>query len=224
MMILKRKNPNAHRQNALQFTESDGICCADGTNEVVCRYTLTLATGTVGTLSKIGIDGQEYNFATAVPTTTREGARLVKESIEAVLYQLGYTSDGIGVSLIGTKLIVSTALSLAAFDYLEAAGNAFQKTACRTIGDFKGPGDKADTEVGAEIIRGELVVQIGSTVDVINARVTSTNTTTYDGPVSGGIVRTPTAIASGATEDVTVVVTYADSTTASFTVSVTNPA
>ena len=222
MMILKRKNPNAHRENALQFTESDGICCEDGSNAVVCRYKATIDTGTVTSLSKISIGGTEYNFATAVATGTAEGARKIKESIEGVLYQLGYTSHGIGVTLLGTDLIVETSLSLVAFDYLEVAGNAFDKLACRSIGDYKATGSNDDTDVGAYYDDGDAVVTIGATKTIKSVAVTGTGVTAYDGPASGGVVRTPVTLAADASVELTVVVTYADDTTSSHTVTIVN--
>lgn len=221
-MILKRKNGTAHTGNALQIPEVAGFCCGDVAVAAVCRYKTVIDTDAALTAaSKIALGGTEYNFAQSIALGTDAGAKLLQEAIEAVLYQIGYTGDGVVVTQVGTDIVIETSFSQIVFNYLQVSGNAFRSIDCVQYGDFKADGAKADTKVGATVVGTVLTVKVGATVDVTNVAVSGTSVTTKSAAAPGGKLTTPTVLALDATTSLTVVVTYADATTASFTVPVT---
>ena len=221
-MILLRKAPGAHEDNALQIHGTSGFCCGDDMHIVVARYEARIDTATVTTVSKISLGGTEYDFDAPITLGTEAGATKLEEAIKSILNTLGYDNRSFVVKQVGTTLIVETSLSQISFDYLEAAANAFEVKAARSYGDFKGAGDPAETIVGADIVNDELIVSVGATVGVAIIDVSSADITDYVGPASEGKVITDHAVAAGSSTTLTVTVTYSDATTAVFTLDVTN--
>lgn len=221
MEILKRKNPNAHRNNALQLSDTIDLCCGDKAAVVVCQYSLSVDSGDLASASKISLGGSEYSFAAAVALTATNAAVLLQEAINAAVYAAGYTSDDVAVSKSGDVLTITTSNSQLEFDYLQADTTPFLPVTCEAFGDFKTK-DKAETKVAAYVDDTEVVVVFGALLGVTNVRVTGTSVTTYsEAPPANGVVRTATALAADASSTLTIVLTYADGTTASFTRTVT---
>lgn len=221
-MILSRKSPGAYENNAFQAHNVSGFETCDDLLIATASYVLAVDTGTVTSASKISLGGTEYDFESAITLGTAAAAMKLKTAIRAVLFGLGYDNRSVTVTQDGTTLMVETGLSEIKFDYLEVAGNAFQAKVARTHGDFKGEGDKSETLVGARISGTNLSVSVAATVGVTSINVTGANVTTFSGSPARGIANTPTTVAAGASTSLTVVVTYDDATTASFTVPVTN--
>lgn len=219
MEILKRKNPSAHRGNALQISEVADMCCGDKAATVVCQYTLSVDTGTVAAADTISLGGSQFAFP-SVSLTADNGAELLQEAINAAVYSAGYTGDDIAVSKDGTTVTITTSLSQLEFDYLQAEANSFTATTCQAFGDVKSK-DKGETKVFAYVEGDDVVVILGALLGISNVNVTGTSVTTFDGAPTEGKVTTATALADGATSELTIVVTYDDAATATFTRSVT---
>lgn len=138
--ILRRKNADANPNNALQIRELDGICCGDVAKALVCKYTVTIPTGTQATASKISIDGTEYGFGSAIDLTTDAGRTQLKAAIKTALASAGYTQDGVDITVSGANVTVTTNYSQAVFTFLHSGTYAFTKVlgqnGCKTVGDF----------------------------------------------------------------------------------------
>lgn len=220
-MILLRKSPGAHQDNALQVHQVSGFEECDDLLIAVARYKASIDTAAVASVSKISLGGTEYSFEAAIALGTEAGAMKLKDAIRVILNTLGYDNRDFVVKQTGTTLTVDTAFSQISFDYLEAAANAFQVKAARSYGDFKGGGDASETMVGADIVGSKVIVSVGATIGVASIAVTSADITDFDGPAAEGKVTTPHSLSAGASTSLAVVVTYADATTATFTVPAT---
>jgi hypothetical protein len=133
-MIQKRKSSLASRTNALQIVELDGLCCDDNVRAILCTYSATIDVTSVTSVDNISIGGTVVNFASAAATGTEAGRALLVEHIKTALHSLGYTTDGIELSLDGDNLTITTAYSQVAFDFIQAGGNAFTKVDCKAVG------------------------------------------------------------------------------------------
>mgnify|MGYP000421303865 FL=1 len=117
-MILKKKNPQASPQNALQIREIDGLCCGDVAKAIVCRYAVEVDTSSVTTASKISLGGVEFAFGLSIDLTTEKGVMMLVQKIRQALAEAGYTQDGIDYTITGNTLRLEAYYSQITFDYL----------------------------------------------------------------------------------------------------------
>ena len=138
--ILRRKNPDANPNNTLQITELAGICCGDVEKALVCKYTVTIATGSLAAASKISIDGTEYGFGSSIDLTTDAGRLLLKAAIKTALASAGYTTDGVDITVSGSNVTITSNYSQAVFNYLQSGTYPFTKVlgadGCKVVGNF----------------------------------------------------------------------------------------
>lgn len=135
-MIIKRQNPKANPNNALQLTEVDNLCCGDTTSVAVNDYTATLAV-TAGTtkVTAIRLGGTTFTFDGSYdPTQKRERDAIVAEIKKAIVSK-GYTAnEGITVNMVSTNLVVVLKKSALVADWLNTSGTAFVASNAATIG------------------------------------------------------------------------------------------
>ena len=177
-MILKRKNPNANRDNVLQITTLDGLCCGDDVRAILCVYEATVDTSSVTTASLVSIGGTEYAFGMAISLTTEAGRKLLKAAIKDALHEAGYTTDGVEFSVTGDDLTITTGYSQVAFDYLQAAGNAFAKTTCKAVGPVNVEACLAD--VSYAVADGFFVIEPVAANAITNVVVNDATADRYD--------------------------------------------
>lgn len=137
MAIIKRLNPKANKNNALQLTEIDNLCCDDSTSVEVKDYTATVAV-TAGTTKissiRLGSPSVTYAFGNDYDPTQLSGREGIKTGIEAALVTAGYTTEGVSVEMVSTNLVVILPASSLLANGLNASGNAFVASNTRTLG------------------------------------------------------------------------------------------
>lgn len=135
MAIIKRLNPKANPNNALQLTQIDNLCCDDTTSVSVSDYTATVAV-TAGTtkISAVRLGGTTYTFGNDYDPTQLSGREGIKAGIKASLISAGYTTEGISVEMVSTNLVVILPASSIVANGLNSSGNAFTASNTRTLG------------------------------------------------------------------------------------------
>lgn len=133
-MILKKKNPTASQDNALQIFNKDGICCGDVSPVTVNDYTIAVNTGTLATLTAIRIAGVTYTLSKTYDLTSTTDHALLVTEIRGILEGLGYSSDGIRTVWATPTLTINVTNSEIVFTGLTSSGNAFTKGADKKVG------------------------------------------------------------------------------------------
>ena len=137
MAVLKRQNPKANPNNAIQLVETDGLCCGDATSVSVSDYTATVAV-TAGTPKisavRLGSPSVNYSFGNDYDPTQKDGRAGIKAGIEAAIRTAGYTAEGVSVEMVSTNLVVKIPASALVANGLNASGNAFTASNTQTIG------------------------------------------------------------------------------------------
>lgn len=137
MAIIKRLNPSANKNNALQLTQIDNLCCDDTTSVEVKDYTATVAV-TAGTTKissiRLGSTSVTYAFGNDYDPTQLSGRQGIKAGIEAALVTAGYTTEGVSVEMVSTNLVVILPASSLIANGLNASSNAFVASNTRTLG------------------------------------------------------------------------------------------
>lgn len=192
--ILKRKNADANPNNTLQITELNGICCGDVEKAIVCKYTVTIATGSLAAASKISIDGTEYGFGTSIDLTTDVGRTALKAAIKTALASAGYTTDGVDITASGSNVTITTNYSQATFNYLQSSTYAFSKVpfGCKVVGNFNAKVCTAEATIS--IASGYVVIVPTSSERMTNVLINDGSADRYDalpvaaaGSISGNV-------------------------------------
>ena len=186
-MILKRKNPNANPNNALQIVVANGICCGDESPVIVCNYALTFSSSVLTSVSQIQLGGVTYPFATSVATGTAAGRAALKAAIMQALAQAGYTQDGVTVTANGVNVTVTLSGSEIVAGWLQSGSYPFVKSGCVPYGSFKG--GNCELVATGRIIADpdDFIVSIAHTsTAVTNVQLLDGVTSLYNGPLVTG--------------------------------------
>lgn len=197
-MILKRKNPNANPNNALQIVAANGICCGDESPVIVCDYALTFSSSVLTSVNQIQLGGVTYGFSQSVATGTVAGRAALKAEIRAALAAAGYTQDGVTVTANGVNVTVTLSDSQLVIGWLQSASYPFVKSGCVPYGNFKG--GNCEVVATGRIIADpdDFIISIAHTsTAVTNVLVVEGSTTLYNGMLVPGEGNDATANWSG---------------------------
>lgn len=136
MPIIKRLNPKANPNNALQLTAVANLCCGDDTDLTVVDYTATIPVASDGTtrITLIRFGGVSYTLNGSYDPTQAREVTALKADIERVIRELGYATDGcVDVYRSSTNLIVALKESALVANYVNTSGTAFATANSKTI-------------------------------------------------------------------------------------------
>lgn len=186
-MILKRKNPNANPNNALQIVAANGICCGDETPVIVCDYALTFSSSVLTTVNQIQLGGVTYPFSQSVATGTVAGRAALKTEIRNALAAAGYTQDGVTVTANGVNVTVTLNNSQLVIGWLQSASYPFVKSGCVPYGSFKGGNCEIVATGRIQVTPDDFIISIAHTSTApTNVTVVEGSTTLYNGPLVTG--------------------------------------
>jgi len=135
-MIIKRLNPKANPNNALQLTQQTNLCCGDDTDVTVADYTATLAIANDGTtrVTLVRFGGVSYTLANSYDPNQARDVAALKEEVIGIIRGLGYQVDGtVDVYKNSTNLIFKLKSSSLVANYVNTSGTAFTSSNSRTI-------------------------------------------------------------------------------------------
>ena len=185
-MILKRLNPKASEDNALKFTNLDGLCCGDKAAAIVCSYTATIS-GISGTtaVDQVNIGGTTYTLDGAYLVNQERERDALVDNIVRIIRELGYDGKGNVIqSFESSTLTITTEYSDLEFGWLEADTNPFVPTACKFVGEP----NTGTCDVGVSLNPGEddtFVIKIYSTGALASATVNDGGSV-YSGNLADG--------------------------------------
>jgi len=187
-MILQRKNPLASVDNALKFTNLDGICCGDKGAAVVCTYTATLGSinGTTA-VSLVNLGGVDHTLDGAYLVNQERERDALVANIEQIIRNLGYDGKGnVTQSFASGTMTITVEYSDLEFGYLGTDATPFIPTACQVIGDvvsFPGVCD-----AGAAIYKSgtDLIVKPYAPGAITNVTINDGGGAVYNGDLTLG--------------------------------------
>jgi hypothetical protein len=216
-MILRRINPKANPNNALQFTSPDAICCGDSSRIVVCKYGVTIDITSVTTVNTIRIAGKTYTLdGTYALAQKRERDALI-ENIKEVVRNLGFQAEEIAYTLSGNNLTISTPLSNLHFEWLQTSANPFLATLCQVYGENDGKCNEARAEI-TKVVEALHVFPV-SCGTITNVKVNDGSGNIYDGDLTNGAAGVYTVSVVSGRKRIAFVKDWDGSTT--FTVTIT---
>lgn len=188
-MILQRLNPNASVDNALKFTNLDGLCCGDKGAAVVCTYTATLGsiTGTTA-VSSVNINGTTYTLDGAYLVNQERERDALVANIEQIIRDLGYDGKGnVTQSFSSGTMTVTVDYADLEFGWLSADTSPFIPTACKIIGDTVSYPGVCDQ--GAAIYKSgtDLIVKPYATGAITNVTINDGGGAVYNGDLTLGV-------------------------------------
>lgn len=187
-MILQRLNPNASVDNALKFTNLDGLCCGNKGAAVVCTYTATLGsiTGTTA-VSLVNLNGTSYTLDGAYLVNQERERDALVDNIIRVINDLGYDGKGnVTQTFAAGTMTLTVEYADLEFGYLGTDATPFIPTACRVIGDVVSfPGT---CDAGAAIYKSgtNLIVKPYATGAITNVTINDGGGAVYNGDLTLG--------------------------------------
>lgn len=183
--ITRRKSTGANPDNALQFTNLDGICCGDVTQAVVCRYEVTIDITSVTLVDQIRIGGTTYTLDANYAMGYESGREGLLQNIRDLIEELGYTSkDAISGELSGNNFTITADFSQLDFNWLDAAANEFKPTECKLIG--KRDANCCDARASVVVDGTDLIVTPIACQPITNVTVNDGGGNVYNGDLSDG--------------------------------------
>lgn len=123
-MLTKTLNPEGQNaDNLVKLSEANSL--RGGDRVVLGRYQVVLETATADTVSAFSLGGVEYNFSTALSTTSTAGKAAIVDEITSKLKELGYKHGSVGHFTKGANLFVRSDHSEISFDYIKDGSTVY---------------------------------------------------------------------------------------------------
>lgn len=133
-MIVKRLNPKANPNNALQLTATANLCCGDDADLTVADYTATVPVITATRVTLIRLGGVDYALNGSYDPNEPRDVTALKTDIERVVREAGYATDGcVDAYRSSTNLIVVLKESALVANYVNTSGTAFVVSNSHTV-------------------------------------------------------------------------------------------
>lgn len=139
-LIIKKHNPSASFDNALQLYEKDNLCCGEGCPEIVCQYVVQRDSD--GDVTELVVAGQVFAFD-AIPVTDKAA---LEAKVREILQGLGY-GGGASCTWDADTQVLTVITDYSALVFEEFGGHDMTRTTCKIVGKFENPASCCDAQV-----------------------------------------------------------------------------